>query len=105
MTLEEVKALPVFQTRTIAKAAEDPDTMAYILNCLAKLYAGDYGEVPAEDTDANNRELRDGAGRILARYKPAGKLESDIYIIANFYAEDPDNPEANYTYILYCNEY
>lgn len=105
MTLDNIKKLPVYQTRSIATAAEDPDTMKYIFNCLAKLYAGNYGEIPAEDTDANNKELKAGAGRIVARYKAAANLESDIYIISEFCAEDPDNQEANHTTILYCNEY
>ena len=58
MTLDNIKKLPVYQTRSIATAAEDPDTMKYIFNCLAKLDAGNYGEIPAEDTDANNKELK-----------------------------------------------
>ena len=105
MTLEDIKALPVYQTRSIAKAAEDPDTLKYLFSCMAMLYSGNYGIVPAEDTDANNQELKTGAGRIVARYKAAEKLENDIYIISDFCAGDPDNQEANHTTILYCNEY
>lgn len=105
MTLEDIKTLPVFQTRTIAEAAKDPDTLQYILKCLYDFYAGNYGEIPAEDVEANNNDLKDGEGHILARYKKAGKLDGDIYINAEIYAAEPDNLDGNNVMIMYCNEY
>ena len=105
MTLNDLKALQVFQTRTISETAKDPDTLAYILRCLNEFYTGNYGEVPPEDTEANNNDLENGDGHILARYKAAGKLAEDIYINAEIYADEPDNLDANNIMIMYCSEY
>lgn len=105
MTLEDILKLPLTQTAAVAAAGKDIETKKYITICLADFYAGKYGEIPEEDTAANNADLEAGEGRIIARYKKAEKLENDIYIISDFYAADPDNIEANHTTILYCNEY
>lgn len=105
MTLNDIKGLPLFQTAAIAEAAKDPETQKYIVTCLQRLFSGDYGDIPTEDTEANNNDLDAGNGRILARYKAAEKLAGDIYIIAAFYAGEPDNLDANNIMILYCDEY
>lgn len=107
MTLDDVKRLPVFQTRGTATAAAEDDgqTNNYIFDCLMRLYAGDYGEIEQEDTDANNAELADGEGRIVARYKQRHALTEDIYIIATFSQSMPDILDANNITILYCSEY
>ena len=70
MNLDDVKKLPVMQTRGIAEAEnrDNGQTHNYIVNCVKRLYAGDYGEVPQEDTDANNAELEAGEGRIDSNY-------------------------------------
>ena len=53
MTLKDIKQLPTLQTRSIAEAARDPATAFYLITCLNKFYAGDYGLICAEDTAAN----------------------------------------------------
>lgn len=105
MTLDDIKKILTFQTAAIGEADNDPDTHNYIVNCLMRLYNGDYGEIPPDDTDANNKELEAGQGRIVARYKKAGKLTGDIYIITEFDKDDPDNLDANQTMVMYCSEY
>ena len=105
MKLADLKKLKVFQTRTIAEAAKDPDTLRYILKCLNDFYAGNYGEIPPEDTEANNNDLEAGEGHILARYKATEHLTEDIYINAEIYAEAPDDIDSNNIMIMYCGEY
>lgn len=106
MTLEDLKRISVFQTRTIAEVCKrSPETHAYIVECLQRFYNGDYGEIGIEDTVANNSDLFHGFGHVLARYKAKHALESDIYIESHFDAEF-DNTEIDYnnTMIMYCNE-
>lgn len=107
MTLEDIKRLPVMQTRGAAadSSHDDGQTHNYIVDCLMRLYAGDYGKIPQEDTDANNAELADGEGRIVARYEQAHGLTEDIYIIATFSASMPDVIDANHIMIMLCGEY
>lgn len=106
MTLEQIRERQVFQTRGIAADIKDnPAAYRYVLECLQRLYKGDYGTVPAEDTDANNSELAAGEGRIVARYKAAEGLQEDIYIIAAFSESMADNLDANNTMIMYVSEY
>lgn len=104
MTLDDIKKIIAFQTAAIGEADKDPDTHNYIVNCLMRLYSGDYGEIPPDDTDANNKELEAGQGRIVARYKKAEQLEEDIYIIAEF-DDSTDDINSNYLTVLYCSEY
>lgn len=107
MTLEDIKKLPVLQTRGIAaaEAADRGQTHNYIVYCLNRLYIGDYGKIPAEDTEANNAELAEGCGRIVARYEKRQALTEDIYIIAAFDEEIPDSIDANHVMIMLCSEY
>lgn len=65
-------------------------THNYIVDCLMRLYAGDYGTIGQEDTDANNAELEAGEGRIVAHYEQKHKLTEDIFIIATFSKSMPD---------------
>lgn len=104
MTLEDVKKLDLLQTRGIAADTKDEQTHAYIVSCLQAFYSGNYGAIPAEDTDANNAELEAGEGRIVARYKAKYSLEDDIYIIACFSQEIP-GIDANHVMIMYVTEY
>ena len=105
MTLDDIRKLRTLQTRTIAAACEDESTLAYVIQCLQRFYKGDYGEICAEDSAANNRELFDGFGHILARYKPQGALTGSIYIEAHFCADvDISNVDYNNTMICYCDE-
>lgn len=106
MTLEDLKRISVFQTRTIAEVCKrSPETHLYIVECLQRFYKGDYGEIGKEDTAANNSDLLEGYGHVLARYKARHALESDIYIESHFDAE-VDNTEIDYnnTMICYVNE-
>ena len=104
MTLCELRRLPLLQTRGIAAAWEkSPETFKYISECLVRFYNGDYGEVPQEDTEANNRDLLSGEGHVLARYKAKRKLDRDIYIEAHF-SESVPGMDANHTMIMYCDE-
>lgn len=105
MTAADLQKNFTGQTRAIAEASTDPETAAYLRDCLLLMFSGMYGEIPAEDTAANNEELAAGEGRILARYKRQGKLTEDIYIIAYFSASNPGNIDFNNTMILYCSEY
>ena len=99
MKLEDLRKIPTLQTSTIAEAIKaDPRTGFYILSCLERFYSGDYGEICEEDTAANNRDLEDGTGHILARYKQAESLTGDIYIEASFY--EPMFRNIDYTNIM-----
>ena len=101
MILEDLKKLPTLQTRAIAEAAADPETGLYIVSCLNRFWGGDYGEICAEDTAANNADLEAGEGHILARYKQAGKLSGDIYIEAHFYEPMLNDIEYSQIMIMY----
>ena len=104
MTLEDIKQLPILQTRGIAEAVnKEPKTHAYIVECLNRFYSGDYGEIGQEDTDANNLDLQEGEGHILARYKERLALEGDIYIEAHF-SESMPGIDGNNIMIMHCIE-
>lgn len=104
MTLADLQKIPVYQTRTIAEACNhSPQTHNYIVDCLHRFFSGDYGEVPQEDTDANNADLLDGEGHVLARYKARHNLEGDIYIESHF-SESVPGIDTNNTMVMYCGE-
>lgn len=105
MKLEDLQALPLFQTRSIAAAAKDPETLQYILDCLGRYFAGDFGTIPEDDTAANLADLEAGGGHVLARYKAAGALTDDIYINAVIDENAPDVVDVNNIMVMYCNEY
>ena len=104
MTRLQLQKIPMFQTATIAAAAEDPETRNYIVSCLMKCYAGDYGIVPADDTEANNSELEAGEGHILAYYPAAAALDGEIYIDVHFSESNPGQ-DFNYGMVMYCHEW
>ena len=106
MTLADIKKLPLHITATVNAETTDEKTHFYIVDCLLnRFYNGDYGEVDQEDTDANNRELAEGEGKLLARYKAKYKLEEDIYICARFSKSMPESLDANHVLIMYCSEW
>lgn len=107
MTLKDLQGNFTGMTRGIAHAIEQDEgkTRAYIMACLSRFWAGDFGEICKEDTAANLEELEAGEGRCLARYAAAEKLEEDIYIIAAFSVSMPESLDANNTMIMYCGEY
>lgn len=105
MTLDDLKKIKVFQTRTIAEACKDEHTLAYVVSCLQRFYHGDYGEICDEDAGYNNEELADGYGHVLARYKAKHSLTEDIYIEAHFSVNvDISDVDYNNTMIMYCDE-
>lgn len=105
MTLDDLRKISVYQTRSIAEACKDEHTHAYVVSCLRRFYSGDYGEICAEDTAANNSDLAEGCGHVLARYKPAGALTGDIYIETHFSSDvDISDVDYNNTMIMYCDE-
>lgn len=67
---------------------------------LQRLYSvfnsNDWGNLPQEDKYANNRDMQDRDGHILARYNTC---IDDIYINAEFHED------ADYCLIMFCNEY
>ena len=101
MTLEDLKKIPTLQTRSIAEACKDPKTALYIIECLNKFLGGDYGLICAEDTQANNSDLEQGNGHILAKYPQAYKLTDDIYIEAHFYEPMLNDIEYTNTMVMY----
>ena len=104
MTLEDLRKIKTFQTRTIAEACRDEETKIYIINCLQRFFTGDYGEIGEEDTEANNNDLVNGCGHILARYKGKYRLENDFYIEAHFDDQEPGNTDFNNIMIMYPSE-
>lgn len=105
MTLQEIRNNPITTTVGVAAAMVDAPAKAYILHSLDRFFAGDYGETPAEDIDANNKALHAGTGRIVARYQAAEGLRQDIFIIAYFSDQEPGNNDYNYTTVMYTSEY
>ena len=107
MTLEKLREFPTFQTAAINDAVSRGDwqTYSYIVKCLWRCIAGDYGLVGAEIAAANNAEVKAGSGRVRARYEKQHELTEDIYIIADFSEAMPESIDANHMTIMYCSEY
>ena len=95
----------IVQTKAIAAATADPETMLYVQMCLSRCFAGDYGSICADDVESNNAELEAGEGRILAAYPQQYKLTDKIWIIAYFSESNPDSMDYNNITILYPDEY
>ena len=83
-------------TQGLAAAAdENPATGAAIYDALRRFGAREWGDLSQEDKEANDRDLAESCGRVLARYEtPSG----DIYIIFYPGSEEPAT-------ILFCDEY
>lgn len=104
MTLDDISTNNIILTGPIMAATKDQEQQDYIYYCLERFFSGDYGEIPADDIVANNKELETGAGRLIAKYPPASGMKEDFYIMAHFNEDQPGN-ESNYTSIFYCSEY
>ena len=104
MTFEDLKKIPLLQTRTIAEACKDPETYNYIIDCLNRYFKGDYGLIRSEDTQYNNDDLKSGYGHTLARYEGKYKLSGDIYIESHFDKDHLNDIEYTQTMIMYPNE-
>ncbi len=105
MTRLQLQKIDVYQTAPIAEASKDPQTAAYILECLTRFYGGDYGpQIGEEDAAVNNEDLKRGEGHALGRYQAAAALAEDIYIDFHFSESNPGT-DYNYGMILYCSEW
>jgi hypothetical protein len=91
-----------YQTFITARLNNDianrEDVAKAVYDALRQFNNGEWGKVPEEDKEANNRDLKDRAGHVLARYEtPTG----DIYINLVF----SENPSEDTAMIMYCDEY
>lgn len=85
-------------TAHLSERVKASESMAKATDQAVKRFVlGDWGEVPPEDKEANNKDLKDRDGRVLARYKTP---EGDIYINMEFYPTGE-----NYACVMFCNEY
>lgn len=88
--------IAVTLTRRLAADMEsDPAINRAVLDALRLFAAGNWGKVPQEDKDANDRDKAAGVGRILARYETPG---GDIYITSYPGTDEP-------IVAMYCREY
>ena len=108
MTLNDLQKMKILQTAGImADIQADPTdaTHLYVVEKLRRFYSGDYGNVGKRQTEANNKVLSAGHGRIVATYEKGAGLTDHIYIIAileeDTGAEDIDN---NHIVIMHCKE-
>lgn len=103
--LDSLKQLPISLTQSVNEVVEkDPETSDYINNCIELFFKSEWG-VDYEDIRANWKEIKAGAGKILARYKKAEKLREDIYIVAVFDKDNMKDNNRSYITIFYCSEY
>lgn len=66
-----------------------------VYTAIRRFSRGDWGKIPQCDKEANDRDLKAGSGRILARYEsPKG----DFYIISYPGTDQPPT-------VLFCREY
>lgn len=84
---------------------ENESAHAYILECVGRFYRHDYGAIPPEDVAANENELKQSAGRIIAKYEAGPGLKEPIFIIAYFSEDHPGNVDYNYTTVCYTSDY
>ena len=108
MTLGDLSKVRLLQTKGIAEACSEEiggnATFVYIMQCLTRFYSGDYGEVCEEDTVANNKDLADGYGHVLAVYKKAHNLTDNIFIEAHIDRDCPGDTECNHVMVMYPSE-
>lgn len=103
--LYSLKQLPITMHRALySLIKDDVNTSQYVGKCVELFFAGEWG-VDDEDIKANWREIKEGTGRVVARYKKAEKLEDDIYIIASFDRDNLEDSNASYVSIIYCSDY
>ncbi len=75
-------------------AETDPDRQVWLLGCLARHLAGDWGDLARHDRAANDAALRCRAGRLLSAYQLPADLtatvaDGNVWIITDD-LEDPD---------------
>ena len=95
----------LYCTRRINNDVAESEEMAKaVYNALERFNNNDYGAMPQEDIEANNKDLANQDGHILAKYHtPKGY----IYINLQFNELINDDPEeyANAAMIMYPDEY
>lgn len=69
-----------------------------VTKALERFIAGDWGDVPEEDKQANDRDLQNRCGHVLGRYK---SLDGDLYINLEFGETEADDVAL----IMYRDEY
>jgi hypothetical protein len=85
---------------------EQPDRLAWILNCLARHNSGDWGDLDPDDRAANNHALRHRDGRVISNYPIPAELADEtvdddaVWIIT----DDLDDPDAPTT-VLWPSDY
>ena len=90
----------LFITRQLNEdVANDESVAKAVYAAIERFNNMDWGDLCQEDKDANNQDLKDRDGHVLARYKtPKG----DIYINLVF---DEPSIHSDAATIMYCNEY
>ena len=104
MTLKDLENIPMLQTRSIAEACQDPQTLGYVSKCMLQFINGQWGDLDREDIEANNEDLKDGYGHVLARYPFKYALENDIYIETHFDKDHINDINYTQTMIMYVDE-
>ena len=96
MSETEEREVMASVTKTLRAAMQRDEGTAEAVDAAFKSFLmGEWGDIPESDKRANEQDIKDGAGRILARYKtPSG----DIYIIQ--YVGEGQPVQA-----LFCSEY
>ena len=85
-------------TRGVADAlAENPDFAGFVIECLERYKACDWGEMEASDKALNDSAVKNNDDRILASYKNGGPKAWKIWIITEW--------DRSYTTILFPDEY
>lgn len=84
--------------------AENEEMAKAVYEAIARFNNNDYGEIPPEDIEANNKDLANQDGHILAKYPTPNGY---IYINLQFNELINDDPEeyANAAMIMYPEEY
>ena len=90
----------LYMTKSVNNAvADNEDVAKAVYDAVRRFGAGDWGLVPDEDKQANDIDLQNRDGHVLARYDtPSG----DIYINLTF-----DDPSINsdVAMIMFCEVY
>lgn len=81
------------------KVAEDSEFAEFVLTCLKRHVAGDWGDLPPEDQEENEKALR-GGSRLFSAYKPDNL--PTIWIITEAIGDDGCRAS---TCVLFPEEY
>lgn len=95
----DMKVEFMITARLNERMAESEDMARAINTAVARFVRKDWGEVPDEDKQYNDEDLKNRDGHVLARYETP---EDDIYINLSF---DEVAPGSNTALIMFCNEY